>query len=154
MNAQPSSASRNRRSTSALASRSRRKIRTSAISRSMSCKAVRRFTASISARSSRSSSSARRSSGDRSSTLVLRMRTGGSDGCLRRLSSGTSQAYRDDRAHVFHSWSAQRALAPVVVAGGEGSWFRDEDGRRYLDFSSQLVNLNLGHQHPALVAAI
>jgi taurine--2-oxoglutarate transaminase len=66
----------------------------------------------------------------------------------------TSQAYRDDRAHVFHSWSAQRALAPAVVAAGEGAWFWDEDGRRYLDFSSQLVNLNLGHQHPAVVTAI
>jgi len=66
----------------------------------------------------------------------------------------TTQAYRDDRAHVFHSWSAQRALAPAVVAGGEGAWFWTEDGTRYLDFSSQLVNLNLGHQHPALVEAI
>jgi taurine--2-oxoglutarate transaminase len=66
----------------------------------------------------------------------------------------SSQAYQDDRAHVFHSWSAQRALAPAVVTGGEGAWFWTEDGTRYLDFSSQLVNLNLGHQHPALVAAI
>src|SRR5688572_10707483 len=66
----------------------------------------------------------------------------------------STQAYRDDRAHVFHSWSAQRALAPAVVAGGEGSWFWTEDGTRYLDFSSQLVNLNLGHQHPRVVAAI
>jgi taurine--2-oxoglutarate transaminase len=65
-----------------------------------------------------------------------------------------TQAFADDRGHVFHSWSAQRALAPLVVAGGEGAWFWDESGRRYLDFSSQLVNLNLGHQHPALVAAI
>lgn len=65
-----------------------------------------------------------------------------------------SQAYQDDRAHVFHSWSAQRALDPVVIAGGEGSRFWDEQGRRYLDFSSQLVNLNLGHQHPAVVAAV
>jgi len=55
---------------------------------------------------------------------------------------------------VFHSWSAQGALDPVVVAGGQGSWFWDEDGNRYLDFSSQLVNLNIGHQHPKLVAAI
>jgi taurine--2-oxoglutarate transaminase len=66
----------------------------------------------------------------------------------------TSQAFQDDRAHVFHSWSAQRALAPAVVAGGEGAWFWTEDGTRYLDFSSQLVNLNLGHQHPRVVAAI
>jgi taurine--2-oxoglutarate transaminase len=65
-----------------------------------------------------------------------------------------STAFRDDRAHVFHSWSAQRALAPAVVAGGEGAWFWDEAGKRYLDFSSQLVNLNLGHQHPVVVRAI
>ncbi len=65
-----------------------------------------------------------------------------------------SQAYRDDRAHVFHSWSAQERLDPMVVAGAEGSWFWDEDDRRYLDFSSQMVNMNLGHQHPRIVEAI
>jgi taurine---2-oxoglutarate transaminase len=68
--------------------------------------------------------------------------------------SATSRAYADDRAHVFHSWSAQGAITPVVVAGAEGSWFWDEDGKRYLDFSSQLMNMNIGHQHPKLVAAI
>ncbi|MHB8312700.1 MAG: aminotransferase class III-fold pyridoxal phosphate-dependent enzyme [Candidatus Dormibacteria bacterium] len=63
-------------------------------------------------------------------------------------------ALSDDHQHVFHSWSAQNRSDPVVVAGGQGSWFWDADGRRYLDFSSQLVFTNLGHQHPALVAAI
>jgi taurine--2-oxoglutarate transaminase len=65
-----------------------------------------------------------------------------------------SDTYANDRAHVFHSWSAQGALDPLVVAGAEGSWFWDDDGKRYLDFSSQLVNVNIGHQHPKLVAAI
>lgn len=59
-----------------------------------------------------------------------------------------------DRAHVFHSWSAQSLISPLPIAGGEGSWFWDYDGNRYLDFASQLVNLNLGHQHPRLVQAI
>ncbi|MBI1378865.1 MAG: aminotransferase class III-fold pyridoxal phosphate-dependent enzyme [Frankiales bacterium] len=59
-----------------------------------------------------------------------------------------------DRAHVFHSWSAQGALDPMVLAGGEGSYVWDYDGTRYLDFSSQLVNVNIGHQHPKVVAAI
>ncbi|WP_261574805.1 aspartate aminotransferase family protein [Frankia gtarii] len=68
--------------------------------------------------------------------------------------AGRSEAYLDDRRHVFHSWSAQAALDPLVVAGAEGSWFWDESGRRYLDFSSQLVNANIGHQHPAVVEAI
>jgi taurine---2-oxoglutarate transaminase len=64
------------------------------------------------------------------------------------------RAYELDRAHVFHSWSAQGALKPLVLAGGLGSTVWDFDGNRYLDFSSQLVNVNIGHQHPAVVAAI
>jgi taurine--2-oxoglutarate transaminase len=63
-------------------------------------------------------------------------------------------AYDLDRAHVFHSWSAQGALTPFVMAGGLGSTVWDFDGKQYLDFSSQLVNTNLGHQHPAVIAAI
>lgn len=60
----------------------------------------------------------------------------------------------EDRGHVFHSWSAQALINPHPVAGGDGATFWDYTGTRYLDFSSQLVNLNLGHQHPDLVAAI
>jgi len=59
-----------------------------------------------------------------------------------------------DRRYVIHSWSTQGAIKPKVITGGEGSWFWDADGRRYLDFQSQLVNMNLGHQHPRLVEAI
>ncbi len=61
-------------------------------------------------------------------------------------------AYDLDRAHVFHSWSAQGALNPFVIAGGLGSEVWDYDGNTYLDFSSQLVNTNMGHQHPAIIA--
>ena len=60
----------------------------------------------------------------------------------------------NDRAHVFHSWSAQALINPLAIAGGEGSWVWDFDDNRYLDFSSQLMNVNLGHRHPKLVAAI
>ena len=60
----------------------------------------------------------------------------------------------EDRGHVFHSWSAQALIDPTPVAGGSGARFWDYAGNTYLDFSSQLVNLNLGHQHPDLVAAI
>ncbi|KAA0020316.1 aspartate aminotransferase family protein [Salinicola corii] len=59
-----------------------------------------------------------------------------------------------DRAHVFHSWSAQGALDPLVIKSGEGCRLWDYDGREYLDFSSQLVNTNIGHQHPRVIAAI
>ena len=63
-------------------------------------------------------------------------------------------AYANDRAHVFHSWSAQGALQPVVIAGAKGSRMWDAKGNSWLDFASQLVNVNIGHQHPKLVAAI
>lgn len=59
-----------------------------------------------------------------------------------------------DRTSVFHSWSAQGALDPLAIAGGAGSTVWDHDGRRFLDFSSQLVNVNIGHQHPRVVEAI
>ena len=59
-----------------------------------------------------------------------------------------------DRAHVFHSWSAQGLISPMPVAGGEGSYFWDYEGNKYLDFSCQLVFTNIGFQHPKVVAAI
>lgn len=65
-----------------------------------------------------------------------------------------AEVFADDRAYVFHSWSAQKALKPMCIAGAEGSYFWDFDGNRFLDFSSQLVNVNIGHQHPKVVAAI
>jgi taurine--2-oxoglutarate transaminase len=62
--------------------------------------------------------------------------------------------FANDRAHVFHSWSAQGTLNPMVIAGAQGSYVYDYDGNEYLDLSSQLVNTNIGHQHPKVVAAI
>ncbi|GAA2842771.1 taurine--2-oxoglutarate transaminase [Leucobacter komagatae] len=60
----------------------------------------------------------------------------------------------NDRQYVFHSWSAQDAIDPLPIAKGEGVRFWDYDGNEFLDFSSQLVNLSLGHQHPGMVRAI
>jgi len=65
-----------------------------------------------------------------------------------------SQIQQLDREHVLHSWSVQSQIHPLPVAGAEGRYFWDYDGNRYLDFASQLVNVNLGHQHPKVVAAI
>ncbi|HVK25517.1 MAG TPA: aminotransferase class III-fold pyridoxal phosphate-dependent enzyme [Actinokineospora sp.] len=55
---------------------------------------------------------------------------------------------------VFHPWVAQAKVAPVAITGGAGAWFWNDDGDRWLDLHSQLGNLHLGHQHPAVVAAI
>ncbi|GIE90657.1 aspartate aminotransferase family protein [Actinoplanes regularis] len=68
--------------------------------------------------------------------------------------SNEAQVRADDRAHVFHSWAAQGRIDPLPIERAQGSYFWDYTGRRYLDFSSQLVNINIGHQHPRLVKAI
>lgn len=65
-----------------------------------------------------------------------------------------STAYELDRKHVFHSWSAQAEITPMVITAARGSYVWDDEDRRYLDFSSQLVFTNIGHQHPRVVAAI
>jgi len=77
-------------------------------------------------------------------------------GVINDLLSGLDNAaVRDaDTSRVLHSWSAQGSLNPLAIAGGLGSTVWDHDGRSYLDFSSQLVNVNLGYQHPKVVAAI
>jgi taurine--2-oxoglutarate transaminase len=64
------------------------------------------------------------------------------------------QVVADAKQYVLHSWSVQDALDPIPVAGGEGRYFWDYDGKRYLDFASQLVYVSIGHQHPKIVAAI
>ncbi|MDF3341647.1 aspartate aminotransferase family protein [Mycolicibacterium septicum] len=65
-----------------------------------------------------------------------------------------ARAYELDRAHVFHSWSAQEEISPMTITAAQGSYVWDGDGNRLLDFSCQLVNTNIGHQHPKVVAAI
>ena len=42
----------------------------------------------------------------------------------------------------------------MAIAGGSGSYFWDFTGKKYLDFSCQLVFTNIGHQHPKVIAAI
>jgi len=54
----------------------------------------------------------------------------------------------------MHSWSAQGKINPLVITKAEGIYFWDEDGNKYADMSSQLVNSNLGHGNKALIAAI
>jgi taurine--2-oxoglutarate transaminase len=73
---------------------------------------------------------------------------------MNALDTHAADAFANDRKHVFHSWSAQGALNPAVVTRAQGSEFWVEDGTKYLDFSSQLVNVNIGHQHPKLIEAI
>ena len=64
------------------------------------------------------------------------------------------EVFELDRSYVFHSWSAQAQISPLPVATGQGSYFWDFDGKKYLDFSCQLVFTNIGFQHPKVINAI
>ncbi len=64
------------------------------------------------------------------------------------------RAYELDREHVFHSWQAQGPFKPMTILKAEGSFVWDGDGNKLIDMSGQLVNTNIGHQHPKVVAAI
>ena len=59
-----------------------------------------------------------------------------------------------NREYTFFSWSVQGQVNPIPVDKAEGVYFWDTDGKRYLDFSSQLMNTNIGHQNPKVVKAI
>lgn len=56
--------------------------------------------------------------------------------------------------YTFFSWSKQGGLNPINVERAKGVYLYDRDGRRYLDFSSQLMNVNIGHGHPAVTEAV
>ena len=60
----------------------------------------------------------------------------------------------NERNYVIHSWMAQKDFKPFFIAGGKGAVIWDETGKKYLDFSSQLFNVNIGHQHPKVIGAI
>jgi taurine---2-oxoglutarate transaminase len=65
-----------------------------------------------------------------------------------------AQIVADAQEYVLYSWSVQSQINPIAVAGAEGRHFWDFEGKRYLDFASQLVNVNIGHQHPKIIQAI
>jgi taurine--2-oxoglutarate transaminase len=58
------------------------------------------------------------------------------------------------KAHTIYEWSAQSKVDPIPVAGAEGCWFWTPEGKRYLDFNSQLMCVNIGHSHPKVIRAI
>ncbi len=59
-----------------------------------------------------------------------------------------------NREYTLFSWSVQSQVHPIPIAKVKGVHFWDVDGKQYLDFSSQLMNVNIGHQHPQVVKAI
>ena len=49
------------------------------------------------------------------------------------------------KKHTLFEWSAQGTVDPIPVAGAKGCWFWTPEGKRFLDFNSQLMCVNIGH---------
>jgi taurine--2-oxoglutarate transaminase len=58
------------------------------------------------------------------------------------------------RKHTLFEWSAQGAIDPIPVAGAKGCWFWTPEGKRYLDFNSQLMCVNIGHGDERVLRAM
>ncbi|TMD25778.1 MAG: aminotransferase class III-fold pyridoxal phosphate-dependent enzyme, partial [Chloroflexi bacterium] len=56
--------------------------------------------------------------------------------------------------HTLYDWSAQAGLKPLPVTGAKGVHFHTADGRRFLDFNSQLMSVNAGHGDRRIIEAI
>ena len=70
------------------------------------------------------------------------------------MSTNHSSLVAQNKEYTLTSWTSQNAWTPISITHGEGVYFYDADGNRYLDWSSQLFNLNIGHGHPHVIRAI
>jgi taurine---2-oxoglutarate transaminase len=66
----------------------------------------------------------------------------------------TKEIVKLNKEYTLFSWSVQSATNPIPISRAQGVYFWDSDGKRYIDFSSQLMNMNIGHQHPKVIKAI
>ena len=56
--------------------------------------------------------------------------------------------------HTMYTWSAGEQVKPLPVERAEGIYFWTTEGKRFIDFNSQLMSVNIGHSHPKVVAAM
>jgi taurine--2-oxoglutarate transaminase len=64
------------------------------------------------------------------------------------------QIINDNLDYTLFSWGKQGGLNPINVSHAKGSYFYDRDGKKYLDFSSQLMNVNIGHGNQRITEAV
>lgn len=61
---------------------------------------------------------------------------------------------QDNMDYTLFSWSKQKGIAPIAVKHAEGVYLYDYDGKRYIDFSSGLMNVNIGHGNQRITEAV
>ncbi|MFS8082035.1 MAG: aminotransferase class III-fold pyridoxal phosphate-dependent enzyme [Ginsengibacter sp.] len=70
------------------------------------------------------------------------------------LKSESKEIIEDCMDHTLFSWSKQKGINPIAVAHAKGVYFYDFDGKKYLDFSSGLMNVNIGHGNQRITEAV
>ncbi len=68
--------------------------------------------------------------------------------------TATQQIIQDNLDYTLFSWSKQKGIAPIAIKHAEGVYLYDHDGKRYLDFSSGLINVNIGHGNQRVTQAV
>jgi taurine--2-oxoglutarate transaminase len=68
--------------------------------------------------------------------------------------SESANIIQDNLDYTLFSWSKQKGIAPIAVKYGEGVYLYDYDGKRYIDFSSGLMNVNIGHGNQRVTEAV
>lgn len=68
--------------------------------------------------------------------------------------SQTQDIVRDNQDYTIFSWSKQKGTNPIAVKYGEGVYLYDYDGKKYIDFSSGLMNINIGHGDQRVTNAV
>ncbi|HBK87763.1 MAG: aminotransferase class III-fold pyridoxal phosphate-dependent enzyme [Cyclobacteriaceae bacterium] len=68
--------------------------------------------------------------------------------------SSTAEINKNNLDYTLFSWSKQKGIAPIAVERGEGVYLYDAEGKRYIDFSSGLMNVNIGHGHQRITRAV
>ncbi len=58
------------------------------------------------------------------------------------------------KKHTLYTWAASGSVAPMPIERTEGIFLYSPDGKRYYDFNSQLMSVNIGHAHPKVIAAM
>ena len=71
-----------------------------------------------------------------------------------QIKSETEEIIRDNQDYTIFSWSKQKGTNPIAVKYGEGVYLYDYDGKKYIDFSSGLMNVNIGHGNQRVTEAV
>ncbi|MBI9038459.1 MAG: aminotransferase class III-fold pyridoxal phosphate-dependent enzyme [Bacteroidales bacterium] len=70
------------------------------------------------------------------------------------MTSEKNEILKNNLDYTLFSWSKQAGQNPINVERAKGVYVYDREGKRYIDFSSQLMNVNIGHGHPAISEAV